>query len=153
MIHERYAGFWIRALAQLIDSVLLLSLVLVALTATFLIPDTMVNTIVRSIIFLLCIAASLYYQITMPASVYQGTLGKYWLGLKVVSASGGRITVKSAVLRYIGLYLCASFPFLFLFVAFSSRKEGLQDLMARTHVLKMKKKNVFASPAPMQVQP
>ncbi|MGD7010101.1 RDD family protein [Metabacillus sp. 84] len=136
---RRYAGAGQRLVAQLIDSLMIMGIWGLILMILALIPDTVVKSPVSVIIFILGSAASLFYQIAMPASHFQGTLGKYWMGLKIVDESGGQISIGKSIVRVIGLNATGTFPLLYLFVVFNTNHQGLHDMMASTSVLKYDK--------------
>ena len=74
----------------------------------------------------------------MEASGYQGTFGKYALGLKVVDKNGQRITMTSSFLRTI-LYIIGAQGFLLclgvVMIGFTEYKQGLHDILANTYVV------------------
>lgn len=76
------------------------------------------------------------YFTLLEFSPLQGTLGKYWRGLKSETISGERAGVFFLLLR--GVLKTGSFAFLglpFLLAALSSRKQTLHDLCCRTVVV------------------
>ncbi|HTR48174.1 MAG TPA: RDD family protein [Verrucomicrobiae bacterium] len=142
-----YAGFWIRAAAYLLDSVLLAA----ALTP-FLLPivrnnhaDSSLQQMLQfygswtrqSIAFTLLIHLTEWlYSATMESSAWQATVGKRIFGLRVADAEGRRLTFLRATARHFGKYL-SSFLFLgFILVGFTEKRQGLHDLIAGTFVLK-----------------
>jgi len=79
----------------------------------------------------------LLYFALMESSKYQATLGKMAMGIKVVRADGGRISIGKAILRYIGklisgLILC----FGYIMAAFTDKKRALHDMIASTVVVR-----------------
>ena len=74
----------------------------------------------------------------MEASEYQGTVGKYALGMKVVDQNGQRITMTSSFLRTI-LYIIGAQGFLLclgvVMIGFTEYKQGLHDILANTYVV------------------
>lgn len=78
----------------------------------------------------------LYYTLA-EASRWQGTVGKLALGIKVTDEAGARISWPRANARYWAKLL----SFLigaggFLMIAFTQRRQGLHDLLARTLVVR-----------------
>lgn len=137
-----YAGFWIRAGAYVIDTMVLF----VALIPFYLIwgiggwggwnemrtvgetffQDTLVPTILWWV-----------YSAVMESSAWQATLGKRAFGLKVVGAEGQRISFGRATGRFFAKYVSAILLLVgFIMVAFTKKKQGLHDIMARTFVLR-----------------
>jgi len=120
-----YAGFWIRVLASLIDEVLILG-------AVFVTVELGARTLAGLVIFA---GVFLYYPL-MEASDAQGTIGKLVLGLAVTDTAGRRISYARAYGRVFGRIVCAVTGNIgYLLVAFTSRKQGLHDLIAGTLVL------------------
>lgn len=112
MIHP--AGFWIRFVARLIDGALLL--------------------IVLSIMPLWGALVSVAYEIVFHWRWGQ-TLGKMAMRVRVVTMTGGPLSVGDSVLRWFGtvisaLVLCIGY----LMVAVRADKRALHDLMAGTRV-------------------
>ena len=132
------AGFWIRLLAWLIDSVVL---VLVHLVLLAIMPGTSIEgyysndalwTIADSI---MAIIGAIYY--TVGLSVFSTTVGKRVLGLYVLRRDGTKVSG----LRAFGRHLSGGISMLvvgigYLMIAFSSDKRGLHDHICDTAVVK-----------------
>ncbi len=89
-----------------------------------------------TIIFLGFVAPLLYF-IGFESSRYQGTPGKLALGLKVTDLAGHRISPGRASGRYFGKFVSALILYIgFIMVAFTARKQGLHDIMARCLVIR-----------------
>jgi predicted Zn finger-like uncharacterized protein len=72
----------------------------------------------------------LYYAF-MESSSTQGTLGKMVLGIKVTDLYGNRISFGRATGRHFGKIISTILLFIgYLMVAFTSKKQGLHDMMA-----------------------
>jgi uncharacterized RDD family membrane protein YckC len=134
----RFAGFWIRALAFLIDSVVIGLIVTIvsagrtgalawangpALDAWRALPETLVGLI---------------YLTVLWSWIGGGrTVGMRVLGLRVVGADGGPISLPAAVVRWIGIVLSAAFLLIGLaWVALDARKQGWHDKLAGSFVLR-----------------
>ncbi|NHN89340.1 RDD family protein [Acetobacter conturbans] len=158
-----YAGFWIRAAAAILDFTLLsVTSVLVGL---FTLPtirleqwqgDTPSYQVAfRSTDFMAggtipwphidvpdhgsyLLIFQLVYFIVLEASPLRATLGKLVLGLRVSDMQGNSISlVRSLVRTLVKIFI--SFPVAgigVLMVAFTPRKQGLHDMVARTLVLR-----------------
>jgi len=88
-------------------------------------PALMAQTVLTWLYFAVC-----------ESSVWQGTLGKRALGIRVTNLTGGRISFMRASGRYFGKLLSAFILcFGFLMVAWTQRKQGLHDMLAQTLVL------------------
>lgn len=133
----RYAGFWIRVGASIIDSILLMLVTMPLLWAIYgdqiLFGEEMVNgfwDVMISYVFPLVAYVYLWMR-------YGGTPGKRLLGLTVLDErTGQHVTVGVGVLRYIG-YIVSTLLLLlgFIWVAFDKKKKGLHDHMAGTIVV------------------
>jgi len=125
-IKLKYAGFWLRAVAMLIDGVLLK-------VVSFLIGAMFNNDVA----VLVAIVFQWLYFSLMESSTYQGTFGKMAMGIKVTNIEGNRVGFWQATGRYFGKIL--SFFMLligFIMVAFTEKKQGLHDIMAGCLVVK-----------------
>lgn len=140
---ENHAGFWIRVLAYIIDTFILMvaSGVLGAMFGISMLgsgndlsdPTGGANLLMNLVSIIIGVA----YFAGMESSTWQATLGKKALGLVVTDVSGNRITFMRGVGRYFAKILSAIILFIgFIMVAFTERKQGLHDILAGTLVLK-----------------
>ena len=100
-----FKGFWISLVAFLIDSIILGILVVTTLfvlifTAGSLFGEAAGFGMLLLVLFLAPFA-TIFYKPLMEASEYQGTFGKYLLGMKLVDSRGERITMKNSFIRTI----------------------------------------------------
>jgi uncharacterized RDD family membrane protein YckC len=154
----RYAGFWLRVVAALVDGIVLWivwSIVLLVLPSEPSAPlpenpdlDALVafaNSLIsprQLIVYALIVWA--YYAV-QESSAAQATLGKRMLGVRVSAENGGRLSLLTASLRAWPVYLpsvaaLAGSGFSSVVglialisciaVAFTARKQGLHDKMA-----------------------
>jgi uncharacterized RDD family membrane protein YckC len=132
-----YAGFWIRFLASLLDSVLLI-LILVPLLMVFYGPGVLFATESPGLAYdvinygLPIIAVIIFWQYR------SATPGKLMMGIYIVDEKTlGHPPFGRLVLRYFGYYV-SILPLLlgFFWVAFDKRKQGFHDKIARTLVIK-----------------
>jgi len=124
----KYAGFWIRAVAYIIDGVICVPVDIYSTSFTG------ENTPARLLVSFLIAWG---YTAGLNSSHLQGTLGKKVFGLKVVDLNGSRISLAHASGRFFAEIL--SFIILgigILMVAFNSKKQGLHDKIAGTYVIK-----------------
>lgn len=126
---HRFAGFWIRVTAEGIDAFVLgLITVVPALALAFNVPDWTLN-------FVELLVVVVYYTI-FPASGWQATPGKRLLGIHLITADGGRITVLRAFARFWAVILSGALLAIgYLMVAFTDEKTGLHDLICNTRVI------------------
>jgi len=145
-VEQRYAGFWFRVLAALIDGVIsqvaiaIIVFVFVFSLALSLADSMSANElegmggVVGAILGM--IIQWLWFTIA-ESSKWQATLGKKLLGLKVVDEHGQRISFARANGRYWSKILSAIILLIgFLMVAFTKKKQGLHDVIASTYVVK-----------------
>jgi len=157
MMEYPYGGFWRRAVAAVIDQVILVCLytllfVLGALAglsgfAALSYPvetDAMVRgtagiaLLYQAFCMLLNMGYFTYFHGTMGQ-----TPGKMAMGLKVTQASGEEMTPGLAFLRWVGYIVSALFLLLgYIWIAFDPRKQGWHDKIAGTVVIRKKQKTL-----------
>lgn len=128
----RYAGFWIRFLAFIIDNVILgivSSLIPGANVTT--VQDGMVSVSYSGWFTLIPIIYSIGFWIWLSA-----TPGKYILGLKITELDGSKLNVKDAIIRYLGYIVSGiAIGIGFLVIGFDAKKQGWHDKIAKTYVV------------------
>jgi len=124
-----YAGFWRRAMAWLIDSIIfaIILAILFGNLAGGSSSDTY-SDISRSIV-------GLFYTVICWVHL-MGTPGKLLMDCQVVDAkSGGSVSYIQAIKRYLGYYVSIlSFGVGFLWVIWDKRNQGFHDKIAGTVV-------------------
>ena len=144
----RYGGFWRRVAATWIDwFVLIIPLVLIIGwpasdnefwdIAEFVneenVPEIYETSRLSNLIFVLLFWL---YEAIMTSSKYQATVGKLCFGMIVVDQQEQRMSFAHATGRHFAKYVSSILLSIgFLMVAFTKRKQGLHDFMAKTHVL------------------
>ncbi len=141
-----YGGFWRRAVASFIDSLVLNTVFygvgFILMGASVFDPMLMEDPDAASMLFLPYFLFSvtvtiLYYTLLTGNPKLQATLGKRLLGMKVVTPDGRGISYARALGRYFATIPSAMlFCIGFLMVAFDSKKRGLHDRLAGTLVVK-----------------
>ncbi len=146
---RRYAGFWIRFVAVIIDAIILgvvgflinlpiqmalgLSATRISGDPTTAIP-MLLGTIGLSIAINLVLQAAyqIYFLHTRGA-----TIGKLALGLKVIRADGGGLSVGQAAGRFFAFLLDSYFTLTigFIIAGFDSEKRSLHDRICDTRVI------------------
>ena len=77
------------------------------------------------------------YSTILDASKFNGTLGKYCMGIKVVDENGNSLTITRSIFRNVAKILSAIVLFLgFIWIIFSKKKQGWHDMIAGTFVVK-----------------
>lgn len=118
---KNYAGFGVRALALLIDGLILM---IPSLILTYLIP------IFGGFI------ASLAYKPFFESSRLQATPGKALLGLKVETLTGERLRFREALVRYLMTFVSSAILAIgYLMAFFTDKKQTLHDKVANSVVV------------------
>ncbi len=139
-ISTRYAGFWIRALATVADSLILaipaylISMIQTALLGTS--GGDMVLILIGALYSISAnIAVGLAYEVYFLGT-YSATPGKMLLNLKVQTASGGRISYVRALGRFAAQILSAiPFGIGYLMAGIDREKRALHDHICNTRVV------------------
>lgn len=133
----RYAGFWIRFAATLIDGILLSIVYYAALFSSIgslSDPDFTSMGFVMVIVMLMYL---LYYPI-MESSSKQATLGKMAVGIKVGKSNGERLTFWNAFGRYFAKIPSGIILYIgFMMAGWDSKKQALHDKIADTYVFEV----------------
>ena len=151
----RYAGFWLRFVAYIIDD-FLLGLVGFIISIPFIggivfsaigigeHPDSAENIFrgvagifgsIFGLIIVVTIMGWLYYAL-MESSKAQGTLGKMALGLKVTDLEGEPISFARATGRYFGKIISGMILYIGYILAGLTEKQALHDIMASCLVVR-----------------
>ena len=135
------AGFWIRVLAALLDSMLcniLVFAMVFSLSMVLEISDYGINQQIELLMGAMSIVISIFYYVFFTGYCGQ-TPGKMAMRVKVIHNDGFDVGYGQAFIReIIGKALSgALFCIGYLMVAMRSDKRGLHDLLARTKVIKI----------------
>jgi uncharacterized RDD family membrane protein YckC len=141
-----YAGFWRRAAAYLLDSILLGFTVGVIVIGPLMehaglsadnpwVLLTGSSQQVIAVQLLMIMVFGLYWA-AMESSPWQATFGKRILKLAVTDLAGKRISFMRATGRYFGKILSSVFFIGFLIAAFTEKKQALHDILASTLVVR-----------------
>jgi uncharacterized RDD family membrane protein YckC len=129
-----YAGFGIRFVAALIDGILYQG-VTVALSYMMFGDYSFSNE--RGELTLISIIIGITYTVAMQCSKMQGTLGKMVVGIKVGDENGNRISVGTAVGRYLASFISTILLLIgYFMVIWDDKKQALHDKLAGTYVFK-----------------
>jgi uncharacterized RDD family membrane protein YckC len=143
----KYAGFWFRFLAWLIDNILLsvvgfvgggmIGFVLGFMLGMAQVPLDSIQVICGLAGGIFGLVITWLYFAICESSAWQATLGKKLLGLKVTDEAGNRISFARANGRYWAKILSGLILLIgFIMVAFTEKKQGLHDKLAETLVWK-----------------
>jgi uncharacterized RDD family membrane protein YckC len=156
VLRSPYAGFWLRFLAYLIDSVLagivfgIFALLVVAIVGVDYFRTVFENmngedsTFPVAFISLILLASAFSVLITwvyygwMESSPYQGTLGKMALGLIVTDLQGRPISFARASGRFFAKIITGMIPLGigYIMAGFTEKKQALHDMIAGCLVLR-----------------
>lgn len=147
----KYAGFWLRFVAFIIDAIVL-GFIGFAITIPFM-ASIPLGTFMHGgpprpedwaplvgmfgrLALARFVINWLYYAL-LESSAWQATLGKKALGLEVTDLQGRRISFGRASGRFFAKILSTIILFIgFFMIGFTSRKQGLHDIVAGTLVLR-----------------
>jgi len=152
----RYAGFWWRFLAYLIDSLIMsagvfavfvplvaalgLSAALSGMRFDRGLEPAQVTLIVGWVFTLLGVAllVTWLYHALMESSAWQATVGKRLLGLTVTDTAGQRISFGRASGRHFAKIISNLIPFEigYIMAGFTDKKQALHDMIASCLVMK-----------------
>lgn len=156
-MENNYAGFWLRAVALLIDSIIIYVVeiftvipVLGLLGFSFvseaqsgnLTPEESIGMMAAfmgaaALTVFVFYAMIITYFSLMEASKYQGTIGKIALGLKVTDMNGEKLTFGRALGRNLSKIISSmTFTIGYIMAGITEKKQGLHDIIASTLVLK-----------------
>ncbi|MFY0608202.1 MAG: RDD family protein [Cyclobacteriaceae bacterium] len=154
-----FAGFWLRAIAYIIDYIILqLTQSLAVMPLLGLLgfefsetPELDWSTLgeAQSIsqlnsfyaemapLLVLGMTISLLYYSLMESSKHQGTIGKMAVGIKVTDLNGIRLNLGLAIIRNVSKIFSALFLMIgYIMAGLTSKKQGLHDMIANTIVIK-----------------
>jgi uncharacterized RDD family membrane protein YckC len=151
-VEDRYGGFWRRMMAFFIDKMILFGISLflffiglLALSFGFLshyrefLPEQVVEMAITFALLYYCVTVfiSMLYFTYFHGTTGQ-TFGKVLFGLKVVQATGEKMTLGIAFLRWVGYLISAVVIYLgFIWIALDGRKQGWHDKIAGTVVIRV----------------
>lgn len=152
-----YAGFWKRAIAFIIDSIVIsIPTTMIAVPLMFFQFKNMMSAFMQGentsaeaafgaimqfygLVILLNVVGIIIcwlYNALMESGKKQATLGKMAMGIKVVGADGGRITFARATGRAFGKYISFAIMYFGCYMAgFTKHRQALHDLIATTYVV------------------
>lgn len=135
-MENTHAGFWVRLLACLIDSLIIG--VTLGLTFTIIVFNNVIEqaTLDNLIDLSTLIVCTLYSSITL-SSPWQATIGKKLLGLRLVNQDGTRVSFLKALGRStIGYFISTILLCIgFIAIGVTKRKTGIHDTLFKTYVI------------------
>jgi len=139
----QHAGFWSRFIAWVVDVAALLMLAFILAIILPILLGPLIGlpgdaAILASIIVFWIVVPWLYWAL-MESSSRQATLGKTIMGLTVSDMAGNRISFVRATKRYWAKGLSALMLLAgFVMIAFTAKKQGFHDIIARCLVMAKK---------------
>lgn len=132
----RYAGFWMRFWAYLLDLVVIGSINRLLIYPVFRAFDlSLAETSMFAPIAILTALTFYLYFVLMTKFLGQ-TLGKMAFGIKVIPLKGDSLSWGTVLFReWIGRFISSAILILYIVVAFLPKKQGLHDLFADTTVI------------------
>lgn len=138
----RYAGFWKRVAAILIDTVLtmlvggLIGAMIGLVIAVSAKGVDIQSAAMEGVFNLIGLVIGWVYFASMESSSYQATLGKMALGIRVCDLDGNRVSFGRASGRHFAKILSAVLLLVgYVMAAFTAKKQGLHDMIASTLVI------------------
>ena len=152
-----FKGFWIRLLAMIIDSIIIaIAVIAVAIVFGIFFGSLFGDGVGFGMFLIVLLIASIVvilYKPLMEASEHQGTLGKYFLNMKVIDKNGRKINMTKSFIRTIVYILQTAIPGInmvswlaFFMIAFTEENQGLHDVAAETYVVS----KYWDGPIPLQ---
>jgi uncharacterized RDD family membrane protein YckC len=144
----KYAGFWIRFVANLIDGIIT-SIVIYGVLFAFILlgaastsnnysysRDYTALGILYVFWLIFAIVFSWLYFAVQESSSKQATIGKQAMGLIVTDTEGNQISFGRATGRWLAKILSVLILFIgLIMIGFTERKQGLHDLIVNTYVI------------------
>jgi uncharacterized RDD family membrane protein YckC len=144
------AGFWIRFVAQIIDSLILttVSVLLIGIcVGAVILTDKSLDLenpgglVIGAVLLAIAVLIMInwLYEALMTSSPRGATLGKMALGLRIVRFDGTQLSFGRATARHFAKAIATpAVPLLigYIMAAFTNRKRALHDILADTLVIK-----------------
>lgn len=132
----KYAGFWMRFWAYLLDLVVIGSVNRLLINPTFRALDLDLNAFSIFAPVTIATAITFYAYFVLMTKYFGQTLGKMVFGLKVVPLKGNRLSWGTILFReWIGRFISTTVWISYAIVAFLPKKQGLHDLFSDTSVV------------------
>lgn len=132
----RYAGFWMRFWAYLLDLIVIGSIERILIYPVFRILDINLSSPGMFAPISIAAAVAFYAYFVLMTKYFGQTLGKMVFGLKVVTLDGKPLTWNIAIFReWIGRFISVTVLISYIIVAFLPKKQGLHDLFTDTTVI------------------
>ncbi|WP_026563312.1 RDD family protein [Bacillus sp. UNC41MFS5] len=132
----RYAGFWMRFWAYLLDLVVVGSIVRILIKPVFRMLDISLSESSMFAPVSILSALIFYLYFVLMTKYLNQTLGKMVFGLKVVDLKSNQMTWGTILFReWIGRFISSTIIVGYIIIAFLPKKQGLHDLFTDTSVI------------------
>jgi len=139
----KYAGFWVRAVALIIDTIILAPLAWIfyliqaAIVGANVANETYSALLIEYVLYLIfSMLAYCIYFAAFESSKWQATPGKRLLSLKVTDLHAGRVSFLRACGRYLGKTISGLFFGIgYIMAGVTEKKQAFHDVLASTLVL------------------
>lgn len=135
----RYAGFWMRFWAYLLDLLVLFSINTIIVSPIIAITNLREIRIAYFSIEVIVVAIITLLYFLLLTKRWGQTIGKRVFGIKVISKKEAPLTWSALIFReVVGRYILQAFMLtytLYLIVAFQRKKQGLHDMIGDTLVI------------------
>lgn len=132
----RYAGFWMRFWAYLLDIIIIGSINRLLVEPIFMIFDWSLYETSMFAPIAIVNAVVFYVYFVLMTKLFGQTLGKMVLGLRVIDLKGKKLTWSTVLIReWVGRFISTTIWITYAIVSFTPKKQGLHDLFADTTVI------------------
>lgn len=139
----RYAGFWARVAALIVDNA-----IVTIFGLALIVGASFAGEAATLIATLVCFLVALLYWPLLECSARQATFGKQLLGIQVTDMEGGRLSFVRSLLRNLAKII-SSIPLCigFLLAGFTARKQALHDMIVSCLVVRSGPSHLFRAVA------
>jgi len=135
-VEYRYAGFWMRFWAYLLDLLIIASLNGILVYPILRVLDIKTSDPSMFAPVSILTAVVFYGYFVFMTKFFGQTLGKMIFGLKVISLGDQKLSWSTIMFReWIGRFISGSILILYIVVAFLPRRQGIHDIFADTTVV------------------
>lgn len=132
----RFAGFWMRFWAYLLDLIVIGSIERLIINPLFRILEIPLVEFNMFAPISLASAVIFYLYFVLMTKYFNQTLGKMVFGLRVVDLKSEKLTWGTILFReWIGRFISSTIIVGYIIVAFLPKKQGLHDLFTETSVI------------------
>ena len=132
----RFAGFWMRFWAYLLDLIVIGSIERLIINPLFRILEIPLAEFNMFAPISIASAFIFYLYFVLMTKYFNQTLGKMVFGLRVVDLKSGKLSWGTILFReWIGRFISATIVVGYIVVAFLPKKQGLHDLFTDTSVI------------------